>query len=72
MGEKALNRLAKIVNTLEGGISTADKLAAHTGVSVRQTYRDIAALKQIGLPIEGEPGFGYAMRLRKGVGLHHG
>ncbi|MER9961688.1 HTH domain-containing protein [Mesorhizobium sp. M0045] len=69
---KAISRMATIVEVLQREISTADKLAAKTGASARQIYRDIATLKKIGLPIEGEAGFGYAMRLRKGVGLFNG
>lgn len=69
---KAITRMAKIVTLLEHGMATAEKLADANRASVRQTYRDIAALKQIGLPIEGEAGLGYALRVRKGAGLHHG
>ncbi|RWM29455.1 HTH domain-containing protein [Mesorhizobium sp.] len=64
--------MAKIVALLESGISTAEKMAAENKASLRQTYRDIAALKAIGMPIEGEAGLGYALRVRKGAGLSHG
>ena len=69
---KATIRMGKIVVALRKGITTADKLAAASRASVRQTYRDIATLKQWGMPIEGSAGLGYALRVRKGAGLSHG
>ena len=42
--------------------ATAAGLASETGVSVRTVYRDIAALKQLGAPIDGEAGLGYLLR----------
>lgn len=40
----------------------ASDLAAEVGVSLRTLYRDIAALKAQGAPIEGEAGLGYILR----------
>jgi predicted DNA-binding transcriptional regulator YafY len=41
---------------------TGDVLAAQLGISLRTLYRDIAALRQQGARIEGEPGLGYVLR----------
>lgn len=49
----ALRRLPKPV--------TAARLAAETGVSARQLYRDIATLRAGGALIDGEAGLGYAL-----------
>ena len=40
---------------------TAARLAAETGVSARQLYRDIATLRAGGALIDGEAGVGYAL-----------
>jgi predicted DNA-binding transcriptional regulator YafY len=41
---------------------TGDALAAELGISLRTLYRDIAALRQQGAHIEGEPGLGYVLK----------
>lgn len=41
---------------------TAEAIAAVLEVSVRTVYRDIQALSQSGLPIDGESGVGYLLR----------
>jgi predicted DNA-binding transcriptional regulator YafY len=41
---------------------TGDVLAAQLGVSLRTLYRDIAALREQGARIEGEPGLGYVLK----------
>ena len=41
---------------------TGADLAAGLGISLRTLYRDIAALREQGAPIEGEPGLGYVLK----------
>ena len=41
---------------------TGDVLATELGVSKRSLYRDIAALRGMGLAVDGEPGIGFALR----------
>ncbi|MDX2294885.1 MULTISPECIES: helix-turn-helix transcriptional regulator, partial [Streptomyces] len=56
------DRLFQIVQLLRGRrLTTADDLAQRLEVSMRTVYRDIAALAQQGVPIEGEAGVGYRM-----------
>lgn len=57
------DRLFQIVQLIRGRrLTTADYLAQRLEVSMRTVYRDIAALVQQGVPIEGEAGVGYRMR----------
>lgn len=57
------DRLFQIVQLIRGRrLSTADFLATRLEVSPRTVYRDVAALQQQGVPIEGEAGVGYRMR----------
>ncbi len=57
------DRLFQIVQLIRGRrLSTADFLAQRLEVSPRTVYRDVAALQQQGVPIEGEAGVGYRMR----------
>ncbi len=57
------DRLFQIVQLIRGRrLTTADYLARRLEVSMRTVYRDIAALAQQGVPIEGEAGVGYRMR----------
>lgn len=57
------DRLFQIVQLIRGRrLTTADYLAQRLEVSMRTVYRDIAALAQQGVPIEGEAGVGYRMR----------
>lgn len=57
------DRLFQIVQLIRGRrLSTADFLARRLEVSARTVYRDVAALQQQGVPIEGEAGVGYRMR----------
>jgi len=57
------DRLFQIVQHIRGRrLTKADFLAARLEVSARTIYRDIAALQQQGVPIEGEAGVGYRMR----------
>jgi len=37
-------------------------LAEELGISLRSLYRDIAALKAQGVPVDGDPGVGYVLR----------
>ncbi len=58
------NRLFEIIQILraaDGPIRAVD-LANQLEVSVRTTYRDVAALQAMRTPIEGEPGIGYVLR----------
>ena len=57
------DRLFQIVQLIRGRrLSTADYLAQRLEVSPRTIYRDVAALQQQGVPIDGEAGVGYRMR----------
>ncbi|MDT9000165.1 YafY family protein [Paucibacter sp. APW11] len=57
------DRLFQIVQLIRGRrLSTADFLSTRLEVSPRTIYRDIAALQQQGVPIDGEAGVGYRMR----------
>jgi len=57
------DRLFQIVQLIRGRrLSTAEFLATRLEVSARTVYRDVAALQQQGVPIEGEAGVGYRMR----------
>lgn len=57
------DRLFQIVQLIRGRrLSTADFLATRLEVSARTIYRDVAALQQQGVPIDGEAGVGYRMR----------
>eukprot|EP01137_Pigoraptor_chileana_P012568 Opistho-2@65090 len=57
------DRLFQIVQLIRGRrLPTADFLARRLEVSARTVYRDVAALQQQGVPIEGEAGVGYRMR----------
>jgi predicted DNA-binding transcriptional regulator YafY len=42
-------------------IHTAGELSGHFGLTQRTLYRDIAALKEMGIPIRGEAGTGYIL-----------
>lgn len=57
-------RLFVIVETLKRNkfASTASELSKRFGVSQRSIYRDIALLRDQGVPIDGEPGVGYILR----------
>ncbi len=58
------DRLFQIVQYLRGGrLTTARSLAERLEVSERTIYRDIADLIGSGVPIEGEAGVGYVMRV---------
>ncbi len=58
------DRLFQIVQYLRGGrLITARSLAERLEVSERTIYRDVADLIGSGVPIEGEAGVGYVMRL---------
>ncbi|MDY0744923.1 YafY family protein [Paucibacter sp. R3-3] len=57
------DRLFQIVQLIRGRrLSTAEFLAQRLEVSPRTVYRDVAALQQQGVPIDGEAGVGYRMR----------
>lgn len=45
------------------GSATAEEVAEHFGVSLRTAHRDIAALRERGVPVEGDPGRGGGLRL---------
>jgi predicted DNA-binding transcriptional regulator YafY len=49
--------------------TTAGDLAAELGVSVRTVQRDLATLREFGMPIEGDRGRGGGVRLERGWSL---
>lgn len=54
------NRLSRITTLLQDGrVHRAEDLAAQFGVSLRTIYRDMARLKNSGVPLQGTPGDGY-------------
>lgn len=58
------DRLFQIVQHLRGGrLVTAKALSERLEVSQRTIYRDVADLIGSGVPIEGEAGVGYVMRV---------
>lgn len=62
-GMRRADRLFQIVQLIRGRrLSTAEFLAERLEVSVRTVYRDVAALQQQGVPIDGEAGVGYRMK----------
>src|ERR1043165_4433522 len=57
------DRLFQIVQLIRGRrLTTAEFLSQRLEVSIRTIYRDVAALQQQGVPIDGEAGVGYRMR----------
>lgn len=57
------DRLFQIVQLIRGRrLTTAEFLAERLEVSVRTVYRDVSALQQQGVPIDGEAGVGYRMK----------
>jgi predicted DNA-binding transcriptional regulator YafY len=50
-------------------VTTAGDLAAELGVSVRTLNRDLATLRDLGTPIEGDRGRGGGLRLERGWSL---
>jgi predicted DNA-binding transcriptional regulator YafY len=50
-------------------VATAADLAAELGVTVRTVHRDLATLRQMGVPVEGERGSGGGLRLEHGWSL---
>lgn len=62
---KTVQRRRKVLRVLKTGIVTADFVADRLGVSARTIYRDIAALREKGMPILGEAGVGFMLRRRE-------
>lgn len=54
-------RISQILRSANGPV-TAIEIAKRLLVGERTIYRDIAAMKARGSPIEGAAGFGYMMR----------
>ena len=64
------DRLMDLADLLRGrDETTVAGLAGELGVSPRTLYRDLAALRDRGLPITGEPGRGGGIRLEGSRGL---
>lgn len=56
-------RLYDLVQVMcDGQLHTAAELAARLGVSERTIWRDMAAMADSGIPVEGERGLGYILR----------
>ncbi|PHR94116.1 MAG: DNA-binding transcriptional regulator [Robiginitomaculum sp.] len=60
---KKTERLFRIIDRLRGHNKavTAETLAAELGVSVRTIYRDMKALENQAIPVQGEAGVGYML-----------
>lgn len=57
------DRLFQIILLLgRGRVVIARRMAEELELSVRTVYRDIADLKAVGIPIDGEAGIGYRLR----------
>jgi predicted DNA-binding transcriptional regulator YafY len=50
-------------------VTTAGDLAAELGVSVRTVHRDLATLRDLGTPVDGDRGRGGGLRLERGWSL---
>ncbi len=61
---RARDRQEAIIGWLRGrGSSTVPELAARFDVSQRTIHRDVLALRERGIPVDGEPGRGGGLRL---------
>jgi len=61
------DRVLLLLEALQDRASaTGPELAARLGVDVRTVRRDIVALRDLGIPVEGERGRGGSYRLRPG------
>jgi len=64
------DRLMDLLERLRGAdASQVEVLAAELGVSVRTLHRDLATLRQRGIPVTGEPGPGGGVRLEGDRGV---
>jgi predicted DNA-binding transcriptional regulator YafY len=63
---KAERVLALLEALQDRASATGPELAARLGVDVRTLRRDVAALRALGIPVEGERGRGGSYRLRPG------
>lgn len=55
-------RRVAMIQDLRTSLTTATAMAVRFGVTPRTVYRDVAVLKDYGVPIEGEKGVGYVIR----------
>ncbi|MFE5549800.1 helix-turn-helix transcriptional regulator [Streptomyces sp. NPDC056534] len=62
-----LDRLKALL--AEHDYTTAADLAAELGVSTRTLHRDLALLREMGVPIEGDRGMGGGLHLESGWSL---
>ena len=63
---KAERVLALLEALQDRAFATGPELAARLGVDVRTLRRDVASLRALGIPVEGERGRGGSYRLRPG------
>ncbi len=60
-----MNKFDRVISTMvllqSGPVITAADIADRYGISLRTVYRDIATLKNAGIPIIGDPGIGYSL-----------
>lgn len=60
-----MNKFDRVISTLillqSGSVITASAIAQRYDISLRTVYRDIATLKNAGVPIIGDPGIGYSL-----------
>jgi predicted DNA-binding transcriptional regulator YafY len=63
-------RLLELLEMLQGRpLVSGGEIAARLGIDRRTVRRDVAALKELGIPVEGERGVGGGYRLRPGYRL---
>ncbi|SFB52095.1 Predicted DNA-binding transcriptional regulator YafY, contains an HTH and WYL domains [Cohnella sp. OV330] len=58
---KTERMLAIVIELQRKGVLRAEDLAGRFETSVRTIYRDMQALSEMGVPVAGEPGVGYAL-----------
>src|ERR671921_1489096 len=60
-------RVLELLEALQDrGAATGPELAQRLGVDVRTVRRDVCALRDLGIPVEGERGRGGSYRLKPG------
>ena len=65
-------RLLALLESLQGQpVATGRELADRLGIDARTVRRYVAALQELGIPVEGQRGAGGGYRVRPGYRLRH-